>query len=129
MDSLTGYVQNEIAGMAEIELEARALIKAASLLNKVKEDWDASKQDLSPALERNRRLWSVLASAMKEDDCPQPLEIKQNILNLASYVFKRTVEVIAHPTPEKLDILISINMNIAKGLSGKTDGPEQEENV
>ena len=129
MDSLAGYVQNEIAGMDEIELEARALIKTASLLNKVKEDWDASKQDLSSALERNRRLWSVLASAMKEEDCPQPIEIKQNILNLASYVFKRTVEVIAHPTPEKLDILISINMNIAKWLSGKTDGPAPEENV
>ena len=121
MDNLSGYVQNEIAGMDELELEVRALIKAASLLNNVKENWETSKTELSPALERNRRLWSVLASAMKEEDCPQPLAIKQNILNLASYIFKRTVEVIAHPSPEKLDILISINMNIAKGLSGKAD--------
>ena len=129
MNTLGGYVQNEIAGMDEIELETRALIKAASLLNKVKEDWDASKKELSPALEKNRRLWSILASAMKEEDCLQPIEIKQNILNLASYVFKRTVEVIAHPSPEKLDILISINMNIARGLSGKVDETPSGENI
>ena len=129
MDTLGGYVQNEIAGMAEIELEARALIKSASSLNKIKENWDSSKKDLYPALEKNRRLWSILASAMKEEDCPQPIEIKQNILNLASYIFKRTVEIIAHPSSEKLDILININMNIAKGLSGKAEETPSESNI
>ena len=75
--------------------------------------------DLGTALDKNRRLWSILASAMQEDDCPQPAEIKQNIINLASFIFKRTIEIMAKPEPQKLDILININMNIARGLSGK----------
>ncbi len=119
MNMLSGYAQNEVAGMNEAELEVRALIKTASALNRIKENWENSGDELQQALEKNRRLWSILASAMKEDDCPQPAEIKQNILNLASFIFKRTIEVISSPTPEKLDILININMNIAKGLSGK----------
>ncbi len=121
MNMLGGYAQNEVAGMNEAELEARALIKTASALNRIKENWNDSNEDLSQALEKNRRLWSILASAMTEEDCPQPTEIKQNILNLASFIFKRTIEIIANPTPEKLDILININMNIAKGLSGKAE--------
>lgn len=120
MNGMGGYVQNEIAGMNEAELEIRALIRTASSLNEVKENWDNNnKTDLNKALDKNRRLWSILASAMKEDDCPQPQEIKQNIINLANFVFKRTTEIMANPEPTKLEILININMNIARGLSGK----------
>ncbi len=121
MDSIGGYNKAEIAGMSEAELESRALIKAASALNRVKENWESAKEELQPALDKNRRLWSILAAAMQEHDCPQPKEVKQNILNLASFIFKRTIEITAKPEPEKLTILIDINMNIAKGLSGKAD--------
>ena len=121
MDKIGGYAQNEIAGMNESELEARALIKAASALNQIKEKWEESQGDLSQALDKNRRLWTILASAMREADCPQPIEVKQNILNLASFIFKRTMEVLSNPDPKKLDILININMNIARGLSGKAE--------
>ena len=121
MNTLGGYARTEVAGMNEAELESRALIKAAAALNNAKENWQGMTNDLSVALDKNRRLWCILASAMKEEDCPQPKEIKQNILNLASFVFKRTMEVISTPTPEKLDILININMNIARGLSGNAE--------
>ena len=129
MDKLGSYSQTEVAGMDEAELESRALIKTASALNKVKESWGSAtdniqqslKEELHQALDKNRRLWSVLAAAMQEDDCPQPPEIRQNILNLASFIFRRTLEVSAHPAPEKLDILIDINMNIARGLAGKAE--------
>lgn len=121
MNTVGGYARTEVAGMNEAELEARALIKAAAALNNAKENWQGLTDDLSVALDKNRRLWCILASAMKEEDCPQPPEIKQNILNLASFIFKRTIEVISSPAPEKLDILININMNIARGLSGKAE--------
>ncbi len=49
MDKIGGYAQNEIAGMNESELEARALIKAASALNQIKEKWEESQGDLSQA--------------------------------------------------------------------------------
>ncbi len=121
MDTLGSYTQNEVAGLNEAELESRALIKTASALNRIKENWAEAKEELQQALDKNRRLWSVLASAMQEEDCPQPKEVRQNILNLASFIFQRTLDVTAHPAPEKLDILININMNIARGLSGKAE--------
>ncbi len=118
MNNLGGYAQNEMAGMSEAELEARALIRTASSLNRIKDNWDNAKNELVPALEKNRKLWSIIASAMTEEDCPQPKEIRQNILNLASFIFKQTLDIISHPEARKLDILININMNIARGLSG-----------
>ena len=121
MSGIGGYAQNEIVGMNEAELEIRALVKTASALNMIKENWETSQADLHTALDKNRRLWTILASAMQEEDCPQPVEVRQNIINLASFIFKRTVEVLAKPDPNKLDILININMNIARGLSGKAE--------
>jgi len=121
MNNLGSYAQNETAGMSETDVEIRALIRTASALNRVKENWEEERKNLSPALEKNRRLWTFLASAMRESDCPQPREVKQNIINLANYIIKRTNDALMHPAPEKLDILISINMQIAGGLSGKPE--------
>ena len=119
MSELGSYAQNETAGMDELSLEIRALVKSSSALNQIKENWDDQHKDLAAALEKNRRLWTFIASAMRDEDCPHPHEVRQNILNLANYVIKRTNEVLMHPAPEKLDILITINMQIANGLSGK----------
>ena len=118
MDHSQSYSQIDVSGLGQSELESRALIRTASALNQIKEHWEGSKSELEEVLEKNRKLWAILASAMQEEDCPQPKEIRRNILSLAMFVFQRTVDVLATPEPQKLDILININMNIAKGLSG-----------
>lgn len=118
MDAAQNYMQNEVSGLDQTELESRALIRTASTLNAIKENWDERKSELDEALEKNRKLWTIIASAMHEEDCPQPAEIKKSILSLAMFIFQRTVEILVNPTPDKLDALININMNIAKGLSG-----------
>ena len=112
------YASTQKEGLSQNELESRAFICTASALNKIKENWEAEKKNLPEALEKNKWLWSIIASAMKEDDCPQPQEIRKNILQLAAFVYKRTIELLGDPSPEKLDILININMNIARGLNG-----------
>lgn len=119
MNNLGSYAQNEIAGMDELSMEIRALIKSSSALNQIKENWEERHKDLPTSLEKNRRLWTFIAAAMKDETCQQPLDVRQNILNLANYIFKRTNELLLSPAPEKLDILITINMQIANGLSGK----------
>ncbi len=111
------YTETEVSGLDQVELESRALIKTASSLNLIKENWEQKQGDLTEALEKNRKLWTVIASAMSDDSSPQPAEMKKNILTLAMFVFKRTMEVMVNPTPESLGILISINMNIARGLA------------
>lgn len=118
MDASQNYTQNQVLGLEQTELESRALIRTASVLNAIMENWDERKSELDEALEKNRKLWTILASAMGEADCPQPEEVRRSILNLAMFIFQRTVEILINPTPEKLNVLININMNIAKGLAG-----------
>ncbi|MBE6452350.1 MAG: flagellar biosynthesis regulator FlaF [Alphaproteobacteria bacterium] len=124
MDHSQSYSQVQVSGLKQTELESRALVRTAGALNYLKEHWEEQQGELSEVLEKNRKLWAILASAMKEEDCPQPLEIKRNILSLAVFVFQRTVDILANPEPKKLDVLININMNLAKGLSG--DGVENK---
>ncbi len=119
MDLSQNYAQAEVSGLKQSELESRALIRTASGLNMIKEHWEERRGELEDALEKNRKLWAILASAVREEDCPQPVEIRRSILNLAMFVFQRTVDTIASPEPHKLDALININLNIAKGLSGE----------
>ncbi len=111
------YTQNDLSGMNQVDLESRALIRAAAQLNSIKEHWDEEKENLSEVLEKNRLLWTVIASAVSEDTCQQPLEVRNNIANLAVFIFKRTMALLLEPKPEGLDILININLNIAKGLA------------
>ena len=122
MDSNQAYVQTQVSGLTESELESRALIKTASALNDIKEHWEEKKTELPQALEKNRRLWSILATAMGEPDCPQDKAIKINIINLSIFIFKRINMILGaeDPKPELLNILIDINMNIAKGLNERT---------
>ena len=124
MNLSQNYAQNEVSGLTQAELESRALIRTAANLNQIKENWEERKGELDEALEKNRKLWAIIASAMNEEDCPQPPEVRKNVLSLAMFVFQRTVDTLAEPEPQKLNVLISINMNIAKGLAG--DGADAE---
>ena len=80
MDVSQKYSNAEISSMGQVELESRAFIRAASSLNSIKEHWDTEQDHLMEALDKNRRLWTIIASAMKEEDCPQPPEIRNNYL-------------------------------------------------
>lgn len=111
------YAKTEVSGLNQVELETRALIKTASRLNQIKENWEQNKGDLVDALEENRRLWTIFAGAIGDKASPQPEELQKNILTLAMFVFKRSLDILSDPKPESLEILISINMNIARGLS------------
>lgn len=128
MNESQKYTENEVSSLGQVELESRALIRTASALNIIKEHWDEKKSELPDALEKNRRLWAIIASAMRESDCPQPEDVRSNIMNLALFIFQRTVHVLAEPSPEGLNVLININMNIAKGLNDK-QAPEQSASV
>ncbi|MBQ9235741.1 MAG: flagellar biosynthesis regulator FlaF [Alphaproteobacteria bacterium] len=121
MDNIGSYKQTETAGMDEKEMEIRALVKSSAALNQLKENWEERRKELPQVLEKNRRLWVFLASGARDEACPHNLTVRQNIINLANFIFKRTYEVLSHPSPEKLEVLININMQIANGLSGKAE--------
>lgn len=104
-------------GIPQTQLEAEVLIKYASKLNQIKENWEENKNCLDDVLEKNRKIWTILVDEINTEENKLPVEIKQNIVNLAFFIFKKTVSVMAHPEPEALDSLININMNIARGLN------------
>ena len=101
------------------EIEAQALLKAARQLRDVQTNWAGPDTNMHKALLFNRRLWSIFMSAAETNDNPQPIEIRQNIANIAVFVLKQTVEMQLNPDPAKLKPLIDINCNIAAGLAGR----------
>lgn len=101
------------------ELEASLLIKAATRLQAVADNWNAGGRELDEALTYNRRLWTLLVSAVIAEDNPLPVGIKTNILSLANFIFNHTFKVAANPQPQALAALIDINRDIAAGLRGR----------
>jgi len=99
------------------ELEANLLSKAASNLQRLRDNWDASPvNDLRLALRFNRRLWSVFMSSAAGAESHLPIDLRQNIANLGIFVAKQTVSLEIEPKAQKLDVLININRQIAAGL-------------
>ncbi len=115
------YSTHDKAGMPQNQLEASILIKYASSLNQIKENWDEKKSELDGVLEANRKVWTILVDDMASEENKLPIEIKNNMMNLALFIFQRTMDILLTPTPESLDSLININMNIAKGLNETPD--------
>lgn len=119
---LEAYQSVEKSTLSGRDLEASVLTKAAIKLQEVQQHWADPDHEaqLDEALKYNQRVWSFFQSEVSQSDNPLPDEIKHNILTLSVFVDRRIFEVMAYPAPEKLDILISINRNIAAGLRGET---------
>lgn len=101
------------------ELEASLLIKAATRLQSVADGWDERAAELDGALGYNRKLWTLLVSAVIKEDNPLPVDIKRNILGLANFIFNQTFRIAAEPSPQALTVLVSINRDIAAGLRSR----------
>lgn len=113
------YNQTAQVSAAPRDLEADLLLKAASRLQTLKDEWPAEKSAVNAALTYNRRLWTVFASSVAGEDNPLPKPIKQNIANLGLFIFNHTITTMSDPSAEKLTTLISINREIAAGLRGQ----------
>jgi flagellar protein FlaF len=101
------------------EIEAQALLKAANKLQNVVSNWNKPDTDVTSAVLFNRKLWSILLSAVASDENPQTVEVRQNIANIGTFVMTQTMEMQMNPKPELLKPLIDINCNLAAGLSGR----------
>lgn len=103
------------------ELEGRILLKAAKMIKDLQDDWDSRTPEiLETTLKYNRQVWMVFYdTALENPDGDRPNDLRSNIINLANFIFKREVEIMADPQPQKLDVLININREIAAGLMTK----------
>ena len=101
------------------ELEASLLMKAAMRLQAVADDWANRSQEVDEALAYNRKLWTILVSAVIAEDNPLPVSIKQNILGLANFIFNQSIRISIQPAAAPLAALININRDVAAGLRGR----------
>lgn len=93
--------------------EAWALLEAARKLNQTK---DGPIDDFRAALRANWRLWTIFQASLIEPDCTMPNEIRGNLLGLANFIDKITVELLAERDTKKIDALLNINRQISEGL-------------
>src|ERR1700742_4212674 len=118
-NAANAYARTAQQSSSPRDIEAQALLMAARKLVEVQNDWKGLDKRMQSALLFNRRLWTIFMSAAESNDNPQPLEIRQNILNISLFVFKQTIEMQMNPDPSKLKSLIDINCHIAAGLAGR----------
>ncbi len=97
------------------QTEAWALTEAARRINDAGERFGPGPEFLA-ALRLNWRLWTIFQAELTMEYCPLPDELRTNLLALSNFVDKRTVSIISEPDPQKAEILININRQIAAGL-------------
>lgn len=103
------------------EIEARALLKSVHQMQDIQSRWDGiSAEEMDDVLRYNRQIWMLFVdNAISDENPDRPQQLRNNITNLGAYIFKRTLDILADPKKEKLDVLIDINREIAAGLMSK----------
>lgn len=117
---LEAYRTAQNSNMSGREIEAAALTRCALMLQDCRKTWDfvGHKEKLADALRTNQTVWSILQSELARDDNPLPLEVRRDLLTLSVFIDHRIIQIMAQPAPEKLQVLIDINLNLAAGLRG-----------
>jgi flagellar protein FlaF len=87
-------------------------------LQRIREDWDLLASELPAALKFNRKIWTVFLTSALEEESQLPQELRQNIVSLGIFVLCQTAELQVEADPEKLDIMVKINRDLAAGLRG-----------
>jgi flagellar biosynthesis activator protein FlaF len=122
-DAAKAYARVATTTAGPREIEAQALLKAANKLQDVLNNKDETGERTKDALLFNRKLWSIFMSdALRDENNPQPLEMRQKIANIGMFVLTQTAALQLNPLnpqPEHFKSLIEINRNLAAGLSGR----------
>ncbi len=117
---MQAYLNAKKPTMSDREIDAFALTQSALRLRECQENWDIPELErtdrLFEALRINTLLWSIYQSEITTEGSPLPRQLRQDLLTLSLFIDKRTKEIMCYPEPEKLTILININMNLAAGL-------------
>lgn len=110
------------------EVEARVLLKSAKFMQDICQDWDnASREVIEETLKYNRQIWMMFYdTAMENPEEERPDDLRSNIINLANFIFKRELDILADPKKEQFTVLVNINREIAAGLMTKPELSEEE---
>ena len=119
-NAMSSYESVDNMTMPGRGIEAAVLTKAARKLRECQDNWviDDHEGKLEEALKYNQRIWSIFQVELAKDDHPLPKQLRSDILKLSAFIDRRIFETLASPSPDKLNIVIRINENLAAGLRG-----------
>jgi flagellar protein FlaF len=103
------------AGGNPRETEAWALTETARRMTMAQPE-SVDLEEFLAAVRLNWRLWTIFQADLSTPDCEVPLEMRQNMLSLANFVDKRSVEIISSRNRDLATALININRQLAGGL-------------
>lgn len=76
-----------------------------------------SRLEIIEAVDRNNRLWTILASDLISEENKLPDDAKAGLLSLADFSLRHGRAVMFHK--HSTDVLIDINLSVMKGLRGE----------
>ena len=125
-NAMSSYESVDNMTMPGRGIEAAVLTKAARKLRECQDNWviDDHDRKLEEALKYNQRIWSIFQVELAKDDHPLPKQLRSDILKLSAFIDRRIFETLAYPSPDKLNIVIRINENLAAGLRGSATDSE-----
>ena len=94
--------------------EAWALTQAALKLRDALNSGNVD--EMKAAVRLNWRLWTIFQADLLSPNSQVPLDIRQNILSLANFIDKHSIDFMGDPNPANVDVLININREISGGL-------------
>lgn len=100
------------------QVEAWALTETALRLQSARSSGD--KEAILAAVRLNWRLWTLFQAELLDPQCPLPEPVRGNVVALAAFVDKKSLELFSNLVVNELDVLININRQLAMGLHGDT---------
>lgn len=108
------------------EDDSLALIQCAFEIAKAREDNDLNA--LTVALDNNLKLWVLIRTLVKRQDCELPADTVLNLVKLSEFTAQKTFELSKNINDKSLETLINNNLHIAEGiLSGAELAPAEKD--
>ncbi len=118
-DALSGYASAAMPVRTDRGAEYTAFARVTSSLKAVDPEDRLAFAAKAQAVYDNQRLWSLLASDLRQDGNRLPIELRAQLLSLANFVQKHSHAVLNGR--EDLEPLIDINTSIMRGLRGSVE--------
>ena len=99
------------------EEDALALTQAALEISRAYESKDERR--LAAALDRNLKLWVGIRTLVSSAENPLPMQIKDNLIRLSSFVAQKTFEMQNGANAKTIESLANTNLQISEGLLDK----------
>ncbi|MCE5336647.1 MAG: flagellar biosynthesis regulator FlaF [Desulfobacteraceae bacterium] len=115
-EAIKAYCKTQAKTGSPREIEAAAFFRAARSLSEAKR---GDSEKYISALKTNRLLWTLIQVSVSGPENQLPPEVKSNILGLSIFIDKQTSLALTEPDPDLLEVLIFIDLELARGLTAR----------